>query len=69
MNFPALIEELDDAVVHGTAERRAAILHRVTDVFEVGSDGYSDNQIELFDEVFVRIAATIELSARTALAN
>jgi len=68
-SFPALIEELDDAVVHGNAERRAEILHRVTDVFEVGSDGYSDNQIELFDEVFIRIAATIEMSARAALAN
>ena len=69
MNLPALIEELDDAVVHGTAERRAEILHRVTDVFLASSDNYSDVQIDFFDDVFVRIAATIEVSARTALAS
>jgi uncharacterized protein (DUF2336 family) len=69
MNFAALIEELDDAVVCGSAERRAEILHRITDVFVVGSADYSHNQIELFDEVFVRIVASIELSARAVLAN
>jgi uncharacterized protein (DUF2336 family) len=73
MNFPALIEELNEelnsAVMHGTAERRAEILHRITDVFVAGSANYSDNQIELFDDVFVRLAETIELSARAVLAN
>src|SRR5664279_22555 len=69
MNFTALIEELDDAVVRGSPERRAEILRRVTDVFVVGSPAYSANQIELFDDVFVRIVASIEVSARAALAN
>jgi len=69
MNVSALIEELNDAVAHGTAERRAEILHHITDVFVAGSADYSTNQIELFDDVFVRIAAIIELSARTVLAN
>jgi uncharacterized protein (DUF2336 family) len=69
MNFSKLFEKLDEAVAHGSAERRAEILHRITDVFEAGSARHSPNQIELFDDVFVRIASIIELSARTALAN
>ena len=69
MSFPALIEELDDAVVSRHRRTACRILHRITDVFVAGSESYSDNQIELFDDVFVRVAAMIELSARTALAN
>jgi len=69
MNFPALIEELNDALVHGTSERRAEILHRVTDIFIAGAADYSDNQVELFDDVFTRIVTTIELSTRTVLAK
>ena len=68
-NLSALIDELDDAIASGTAERRAEILHSITDVFVAGSAGYSDIQIELFDDVFVRIAASIELTARAVLAN
>jgi uncharacterized membrane protein len=34
----------------------------------VASAGYSDEQIELFDDVLMRVAATIELSARAVLA-
>ncbi len=69
MNVQALIKELDSAVGHGTAERRAEILARLTDVFVTGSTSYTDDQIEFFDDVFVRIAAAIESSARAALAN
>lgn len=69
MNFPALIEELNEALADGKAERRTAILRRATDIFTAGSDSYSDNQIELFDDVFNRIVTVIELSARTVLAK
>ena len=69
MSFPGLLAELDNAVAHGTAAQRGEILRRITDVFVAGSESYSTNQIELFDAVFVRIAAMIELSARAALAN
>lgn len=69
MMFPALIQELDNAIADGTPARRAQILERITDIFVAGSDNYSANQIELFDDIFVRIAAAIELSARTMLAN
>jgi uncharacterized protein (DUF2336 family) len=69
MMLPGLINELDSAVAHGTPARRAAILARITDVFVAGSESYSANQIELFDDLFVRIATAIELSARSTLAK
>ena len=69
MIFPALIDELENAIAHGTAERRAAILHNITDVFLAGSANYSNSQIELFDSVFVRLAEVIESSARAVLAD
>jgi uncharacterized protein (DUF2336 family) len=65
----ALIEELNNAVTRGSIDRRADIVQRVTDLFVVRSDSYSDAQLELFDDVLVRIAATIEQSARAALAR
>ncbi len=68
MRFPKLLKELDHAVAHGTIEQRTQILHRITDVFVAGSESYSANQVELFDDVFVRIAAMIESSARATLA-
>jgi uncharacterized protein (DUF2336 family) len=69
MIFPAFIQELDTAVARGSQARRAAILGRITDIFETGSLNYSADQIELFDDVFMRIAVDIELSARALLAN
>jgi uncharacterized protein (DUF2336 family) len=65
----ALIDELNDAVAHGTVGQRAKILHRITELFVVASAGYSDEQIDLFDDVLMRVAATIELSARAVLAK
>jgi uncharacterized protein (DUF2336 family) len=65
----ALIEELNNVVARGSIDRRAEILHRITDLFVVKVDSYSDAQIELFDDVLVRIAADIEQSARAALAR
>lgn len=69
MTFPDLSQELDDAFARGTPERRAEILKRITDVFVTGSAKYSGNQIELFDDVFIRISKAIELSARAMLAD
>jgi uncharacterized protein (DUF2336 family) len=65
----ALIDELNDAVAHGSAERRAAVLKRVTDLFAFGAEGYSGEQIILFDDVFNSLVVSIEGSARATLAN
>ena len=69
MNFSELSHELDDAFARGTPERRAEILKRITDVFMAGSASYSADQVEVFDDVFLRISKAIELSARAMLAN
>jgi uncharacterized protein (DUF2336 family) len=69
MDSAALIAELNDAVAHGTVDQRAKILYRITELFVVASTNYSDDQIELFDDVLMRVAVTIELSARAVLAK
>lgn len=65
----ALLEELNDVIAQGDAERRAEVLRRVTDLFAFGAGNYSDDQMVLFDDVFSRLVASIEISARAILAN
>jgi uncharacterized protein (DUF2336 family) len=65
----ALIEELNEAVLDTSPTRRAEMLQRVTDLFTFGSSRYADQEITLFDDIFVRLATAIEVSARAKLAN
>ena len=65
----ALIDELNETVAHGSAERRTELLQRVTDLFSFGAAGYTDEQIILFDDVFNSLVVFIERSARAMLAN
>jgi uncharacterized protein (DUF2336 family) len=65
----ALIEELNEAVAHGSLQRRAEVLERLADLFAFGVEGYSDEQINLFDEIFKSLVASIEASARAKLAK
>ena len=43
------------------------MLRHITDLFLVGSDQYSEEEIELIDDVFLRLVATIEQSSRALL--
>jgi uncharacterized protein (DUF2336 family) len=63
-----LIRELDSSIVHSTDQRKSVMLRHLTDLFLVGSDQYSDDEIDLIDDVFVRLVATIEQSSRALLA-
>jgi len=63
-----IITEVENAIATGSVERRDSALRRVTDLFLVGSEQYSDDEIALFDDVIIRLAADIELSARSLLA-
>jgi uncharacterized protein (DUF2336 family) len=65
----ALIDELNDAIAHGSDERRAEVLQRVTDLFAFGAASYTDDQVSLFDDVFTNLVASIEVSAKAALAR
>ena len=69
MTAQTLINELEDALAHGSAERRAKTLRRVTDLFVFGSSHFSGDHIAVFDGVFSHLIADIELSARVALAD
>ncbi len=55
-----LIHELESSISSSSDERRSAMLRHLTDLFLVGSDQYSDAEIDLIDDVFVRLVATIE---------
>jgi len=65
----SLISELEEAISHGSDERRAKTLRRVTDLFVFGSGHFSPDHIALFDGVFTHLIAHIEQSARAILAN
>jgi uncharacterized protein (DUF2336 family) len=64
-----LLDELQATLAHGTVARRVETLRRVTDLFLGGAVDYSDQQIELFDDVFQCLMLHIETSAKALLAN
>lgn len=64
-----LIADLEDAIHSGVADRRTAMLRRVTDLFIGGADTFSEDQVTLFDDVIGRIATSIEAKARAELAE
>jgi uncharacterized protein (DUF2336 family) len=64
-----LVAELEHAIAHGSAQRRADILLQITDLFIEQSVRFSDDEIGLFDDVLTRLAAVIEASTREMLAH
>src|SRR6202049_1484548 len=65
----SLLDELQTTLAHGTVARRVETLRRVTDLFLSGAVDYSNEQIELFDDVFQCLMVHIETSAKALLAN
>ena len=64
-----LLEELQDAMSHGNVEKRVNTLRRVTDLFLNAPLEYSDEQIDVFDDVFYCLIQQIETSAKALLAS
>ncbi len=64
-----LLNELQNALTHGTVARRVETLRRVTDLFLHGAVDYTDEQIGVFDDVFHCLIQEIEVSAKSLLAN
>lgn len=70
MATQSLILELDAALSKATNHRQLEILRRVTDLFVIGADKYTDEQVAIFDDVIARLIANMdqralrELSAR-----
>jgi len=63
-----LLDELEAALAAGSNARRIEMLTRITDLFVGGAERFSEDQIGLFDDVMVRLVATIEAKARAKLA-
>lgn len=64
-----LLDELQNALAHGTVARRVETLRRVTDLFLYGVTDYTNEQINIFDDVFHCLIEEIETSAKSLLAN
>jgi uncharacterized protein (DUF2336 family) len=64
-----LIDELETALASGTTTRRIEILTSVTDLFVGNASRFSEDQINLFDDVMARLVNVIEAKSRAKLAQ
>lgn len=60
----SLLPELEDVILRGTGQKRAAALRRITSLFRSGADQFSDQQVDLFDNVFGLLIEEIETKVR-----
>jgi len=65
----SLIDDLERTLASGTVEQRIATLSRITDLFIAGAPSYSEDQVDLFDDVILRIATKIEAKVLARLSN
>ncbi|HZS63581.1 MAG TPA: DUF2336 domain-containing protein [Xanthobacteraceae bacterium] len=63
----SLIPELEEVLQHGSREKRAEALKRITSLFVDGAPAYTDEHVGLFDDVFGLLIAEIETKARAEL--
>jgi uncharacterized protein (DUF2336 family) len=70
MAAPAsLLPELEDVVQHGSAEKRAETLRRITTLFLDGAPSFNAEHIALFDDVIGCLIEEIEAKALAELAR
>jgi uncharacterized protein (DUF2336 family) len=70
MNATAsLIPELENVIQHGSPERCAEMLSRITTLFVDGAKGFNENHVGLFDDVLCQLVSEIETKARVELAQ
>jgi hypothetical protein len=60
------IDEVDSTSAHSSDLRRAAMLRHLTDLYLVGGESYSEDELAVIDDVFMRLVSTIEESSRAA---
>jgi uncharacterized protein (DUF2336 family) len=65
----SLIPELEQAVQHGTREKRVETLQRITTLFLDGAGSYNEEHVGFFDDVFGLLIQEIENKARAELSN
>src|SRR5664279_2546037 len=64
-----LLEELESAVAQKSIGHRIKALSQITDLFASGAAAFSEDQIELFDDVMERLAREVNQSARAAFST
>ena len=70
MSVPAsLLPELEEVVQHGSAEKRAETLRRITSLFLDGAGDFNDEHVALFDDVIGCLIEEIEAKALAELAR
>ena len=70
MGAPAsLLPELEDVVQHGSAEKRAETLRRITSLFLDGAPNFNDDHIALFDDVMGCLIEEIEAKVLAELSH
>jgi uncharacterized protein (DUF2336 family) len=70
MSVPAsLLPELEEVVQHGSAEKRAETLRRITGLFLDGAPNFNDEHVALFDDVIGCLIEAIEVKALAELAR
>jgi len=70
MGAPAsLLPELEDVVQHGSAEKRAETLRRITTLFLDGAAAFTDPHVAVFDDVIGYLIAEIEEKALAELSR
>ena len=66
---PAFMAEVEDAVAGASSERRGEMLRKATDLFVSDWEEFTSEELSIFDNVIVRLAAEIEQAARELLAK
>jgi uncharacterized protein (DUF2336 family) len=70
MSVPAsLLPELEEVVQHGSAEKRAETLRRITSLFLDGAPSFNASHVALFDDVIGCLIEEIEVKALAELAR
>ena len=64
-----LISELESVLATNNLAKRAEMLRRVADLFVHGSGKYTDDQLDLFDDVMAKLIDHVELTARAAFGS
>jgi uncharacterized protein (DUF2336 family) len=65
----SLLAELERVLPAGSKEERARMLARMADLYVLGSDNYSPEQVNLFDELLTKLISVVEADARRRLAE
>ena len=65
----SLLPELEEVVQHGSPERRAETLRRITTLFLEGADRFNDHHVSLFDDVIGCLIEEIEAKTLAELAR